>query len=87
MREQTGLKYTDGTDICDGDIIVLWQEVESQKKLLPYVRRVEWSNSHAAYAAVDGQYGWTDYLGKSVHDPNCRKVTKYVSAEAILKAL
>jgi hypothetical protein len=85
MKEKTGLKYTDGTDICEGDIIVLWHDVESQKKLIPYIRRVEWSDYHAGYAAVCNQYGWRDYLGNAIRDPNCLKVEKYVSAEAVLK--
>lgn len=86
MKEKTGLKYTDGTDICDGDTVVLWQEVESQKKLLPYIRTVEWSDYHAGYIVACKQYGWRNYLGESVRDPNCRKVEKYISAEATLKS-
>lgn len=85
MQEKTGLKYTDGTDICDGDTIVLWHNTKAVK-LVPYIRRVEWSDYHAGYVACCKQYGWSDFLATCVRDPNCRKVEKYVSAEAVLKS-
>jgi hypothetical protein len=75
MKEHTGLKYTDGTDICDGDVIVLWHDTESQKKLVPYSRYVCWSDEHAAYI-VTYLGGADEFLGKAVRDPNCRKVEK-----------
>lgn len=86
MKEKTGLEYTDGTDIRDGDTIVLWNDTESQRKLTPYVRTVEWSNYHAGYVVICKQYGWSDYLGNAMRAPNCRKVEKYVSAGELLKS-
>ena len=78
-RMQTGLKYTDGTPICEGDTIVLWHEAETQKKLIPYERVVEWNDDMAGYVTVCKQYGWMNFLYKEASDINCKKITKKIT--------
>lgn len=76
-KEQTGLNYTDGTPICEGDHVIFWHKQESSRKLAPFERQVVWDNDSAAYVTHynDGE-GFGDYLGNEVGDVNCFKITK-----------
>jgi hypothetical protein len=73
---KTGLKYSDGTPICEGDIVVFWHNIESQKKLYPYRRQVEWNDDMGAYISVNMEGGRGNFLYNDAYDPNCQKVTK-----------
>ena len=71
----TGKRTSDGLPINDGDTIVLWHEQEGSRTLAKFVRNVEWSDEHAAYVTVCPKYGYVNYLGEALTDPNCKKVT------------
>lgn len=79
-KEETGLKYTDGTPIRDGDTVIFWHEQESSPKLIPFERLVEWDDGSAAYVAAIKlpNYDAANYLGNEVSDINCKKITKKV---------
>lgn len=76
-KEQTGLNYTNGTPICEGDHVIFWHQQESSPKLAPFERQIIWSPIWAAYRTSYGDTGeWGSYLADDVYDPNCRKITK-----------
>jgi len=75
-KEDTGLKYSDGTPIREGDIAIFWHNTESQKKLYPYRRRVEWSDEMAGYVSVNMEAGRCNFLYEDCNDVNCEKITK-----------
>lgn len=74
-KEITGIKYTDGKYIRDGDTVVLWHAQEFSRNPVPFERIVHWQSEFAAYM-VSSDNGYLEYLGECLQDPNLIKITK-----------
>lgn len=75
-KVKTGVSYTDGSAIRNGDTVILWHTQERSRTPAQFVRKVTWDDEFAAFIVLCEKYGYKQYLSAALNDPNCLRITK-----------